>query len=622
VTKTSSICRHRLPIVLVALLFSFLCGCQQRESDFMQGDTASDSATNAGHNSETIESESNQRASGTRESPVKAPIYFTSMLSSSGVTFRHTSGNSKEKPFPAANGSGVAAIDIDMDGWLDICFGCGTHFPVDRTRTTPSDAVYRNMRNWRFQDVTDITGVRNPDYTAGIEVGDFNSDGFPDLYITSVGINQLYCNLGDGTFEEMAFSAGVDDARWATSSAFIDFDGDGFLDLYVCNYGKWTLETNKYCGDQARQIRMFCSPTMVESEKDVFYRNRGDGTFEDASEATGIRKADGRGQGVISGDFNGDRRADLYVANDINPNSLLLNTGLGTFDEKGEISGTAYDHRGQAQAGMGLAQGDIDRNGHIDLFVTNYQNEHNSLYENLGNASFLECGLTRIPEGSLPNVGWGAALADFDLDGWLDLVVTNGHTDDNLAELGKEGVYLQNAAIWKNSDGYFRYIHDDCGSHFRELRNGRGLALADFDNDGDEDLVIMHQDDAPALLRNDSPHRFTTTTMRIVDTIGNREGLGAVVSAVSGNTKTFKPLLRMIQGGGSYASASDRRICLASESPELHMELKFLNTSESASISLKSGRSYTILRREPSRLAVYETPTLSPPSQEPSGNVQ
>lgn len=610
--------RYSCLSVVLAMIVLFM-GCRQSNSESVKGTASEEPKSPASievqvpnlaveTNSESIAGTSQKRAA----------IYFSSMLATSGVTFRHTSGNSKEKPFPAANGSGVAMFDLDMDGWLDLYFGCGTHFPIDRTRNSPADEIYRNMQDWRFQNITALTGISNPDYTAGIEVGDFNSDGLPDLYVTSVGINQLYCNLGDGTFEEIASKAGVDDPRWATSSAFIDFDSDGFLDLYVCNYGKWTLETNKFCGDQARNIRMFCSPTMVESESDVFYRNLGDGTFEDFSDAAGIHKADGRGQGVISGDFSGDRKPDLYIANDINPNSLLLNTGMVTFDEQGESSGTAFDYRGQPQAGMGLAQGDVDRNGLIDLFVTNYQNEHNALYENLGNNSFLECGLMRIPEGSLPNVGWGTALADFDLDGWLDLIVTNGHTDDNLAELGKEGEYLQKAAVWKNSDGYFKLIQGNCGPHFGIPRNGRGLACGDLDNDGDDDIVIVHQDDAPALLRNDSPAILDTVQLRIVDAIGNREGLGTLLSVPSSS----KPYTRMIQGGGSYASSSDRRVCLATPLSEVEVSFAFSGASSVSMCRLKTGHAYSIVRRSQSDLAAYRLPHFAPQFRESTNHVQ
>jgi len=525
----------------------------------------------------------------------RAEIYFHSMLSESGIDFRHVSGNSGEKAFPAANGSGLATFDADMDGHVDLYFGNGTRFPVDSERDSSFDEFYRNLGEWRFTKATALAGFRNPNYTTGVEYGDFNGDGFPDVYTTSVGRNQLYLNLGDGTFVDVSTSSRTDDPRWATSAAFTDIDNDGLLDLYVCNYGKWTLETNQYCGDKARGIRMFCSPTMVPSEDDVLYRNHGDGTFEDYSEASGIRVRNGRGQGVIALELNDDARTELYVSNDINPNFLFLGDGKGHFTEVGELSGAAFDHSGQAQAGMGLAAGDVDRNGYFDLFVTNYQNEHNALYENLGNGNFLETGITRIPEGSLPYVGWGTALEDFDLDGWLDLIVTNGHTDENLAELGKEGVYLQPPGLWKNSNGRFRLLEEDRGSYFEELHNGRGLVVADLDNDGDSDVVIGHQDACPGLLRNESVETPSEKMiwLRLVDGVGNRNAIGALIEQLNVNP----PLRRTISGGGSYASASDRRVVIAIENAALaSLKITWPDGRSSLINGLQAGAGFVIVR--------------------------
>jgi hypothetical protein len=238
-----------------------------------------------------------------------------------------------------------------------------------------------------------------------VAVGDYDNDGFADVYLTRYGANLFYRNLGDGTFEECAATCGVADEHWGTSATFVDYNEDGYSDLYVCNYGKWTWETSQFCGDPERGIRMFCSPTHVQPEDDVLFANNGDGTFRDASAEAGIRVSPGRGQGVIAGDFDGDSHVDLYVANDIHPNFLFLNRG-GKFVESAEASGTALDHLGQAQAGMGLAAADVNADGRVDLFVTNYQNEHNALYLNLSGDTFLESGLSRIPEGSLPWVGW------------------------------------------------------------------------------------------------------------------------------------------------------------------------------------------------------------------------
>ena len=525
----------------------------------------------------------------------ESPIRFTSMLEASGIRFVHTSGNSPEKPFPAANGSGVATFDYDLDGQYDLYFANGAMFPIDQSRRSQTDRFWRNLKNWSFADVTAVSGLRTAGYSAGLATADFNSDGFPDLYITSVGAAQLYCNLGDGTFEEVSAESRTDDARWGTSAAFLDFDNDGYLDLYVCHYGQWSFENNQFCGDPVRRIRMFCSPTLMPPEKGVLFRNQGDGTFEDVSESTGIAVRTGRGQGVLAADLNSDSHTDLYVANDINPNFLFLNDGQGHFTEHAEASGTAYDHLGKTHAGMGLALADIDRNGHFDLLVTNYQNEHNSLYENLGNNIFMETGTTRVPQGSLPYVGWGTAFADFDLDGWPDLIVTNGHTDDNLADLGKEGVYLQPCGLWRNQEGRFTLLSNAAGAYFKEPHCGRGLVTADLDNDGDPDAAIGHQDNQPALLRNDrnssGPGDYLQLTL--IGRQCNRDAVGAVVEIVS----VRPPQLQAVFGGGSYESASDKRLIfgLQQQATELSLAIRWPGGTESTAVGLKAGIAYTIL---------------------------
>ncbi len=534
---------------------------------------------------------------------LRTSIHFTSMIQGSGIDFQHVSGNSPEKAFPAANGSGLASLDYDMDGQYDLYFGNGTTFPIDPLRSAAGDELYRNRGDWKFRRATAASGMINPSYTAGVECGDFNNDGFPDIYVTSVGRNQLYLNLGDGTFEDVSVASGTDDPQWATSAAFLDFDHDGLLDLYVCHYAEWSLEHNAFCGDPVRKIRMYCSPTMVRPEPDVLFRNQGDGTFLNVSETTGVRVRSGRGQGVIAADLNGDQKIDLYVSNDINQNFLLLGDGKGQFQEAGELSGTAYDHLGKSQAGMGLALGDFDRNGSVDVFVTNYAKEHNALYENLRNGVYVETGTTRIPEGSLPYVGWGTSLSDFDLDGWLDLIVTNGHTDDNLAELGKEGEYQQPPGLWKNDAGRFRLLTPQGGAYFKELHNGRGLVSCDLDNDGDSDVVVGHQEGQPALLRNDSLDDPKTQSLqiRLIGNPDNRDAIGALIKVVS----THQPQLRMVFGGGSYASTSDRRAVFAVEHDAVtNLLIDWPDGSQTLAVGLKTGVDYCIVQSHSSEARV------------------
>lgn len=522
------------------------------------------------------------------------PFQFASMRQQSGIDFLQTSGNSGDKPFPAANGTGCGIIDVDLDGQPDLYFANGAAFPLSSDTVGPWDRLYRNLGQWTFHDISEVAGIGAPGYSCGIAVSDINSDGFPDLYVTRYGRNHLYVSQGDGTFEESATAFGIADEHWGTSAAFGDFNHDGLADLYVCNYGKWTWETSQFCGDRARNIRMFCSPTHVPPEKDVLYENSGDGTFRDISEASGIQSVSGRGQGVIVADIDADGRMDIYVANDIHPNFLFANMG-GRFQESGEQSGTAFDHVGQAQAGMGLAIADVDANGTLDLFVTNYQNEHNALYNNLGGSTFLETGLTAIPEGSLPWVGWGTAFADFDLDGWSDLIVTNGHTDDNLAELGREGQYAQPPGLWKNTAGQFQLVIH-AGSYFQQQHVGRGLAVADMDSDGDPDVIISHQDSQPELLRNDSCTEQGLKQGLSVRLIGRNSHRDAVATSVTaqadGQQRTF-----VIYGGGSYASASDRRMIIGMPGNQpLSLAIRWPDGTESQIKDLPRGGHFIIVQ--------------------------
>lgn len=523
------------------------------------------------------------------------PIHFTSMIESSRIEFRHTSGNSAEKPFPATNGSGVATLDYDLDGCFDLYFANGTTFPIDIEKSQSSDAFYRNSGDWEFQDVTDDCGFGYSGYSTGLAVGDYNNDGFPDLYVAAVGANKFYFNLGDGTFAEVAAATRTDDASWTTSAAFVDFDNDGELDLYVCNYAQWTWEHNRFCGDQNRGIRMYCSPTLYPAENDVLYRNAGSGFFDNVSETEEINSPPGRAQGVICADLNADSRIDIYISNDINPNTLLVEQGP-VLVNIAENSGIAYDHLGRAQASMGIAVGDVDRNGLPDVFITNYEKELNALYENRGSGQFIESGSIRMPSGSLPSVGWGTALSDFDLDGWLDLVVTNGHTDDNLQELGKEGVYLQPPGLWRNVNGVFTVVGGQGGEYFQRNHCGRGLLTSDLDNDGDSDVVIGHQDDRPALLRNDCAESTLKNSLRLqlIGRTDNRDAIGAFVEISS----TGKPLVHAVFSGGSYESSPDRRIIFASPegSDELVASIRWPNGSRTEVGMLKTGNSYAIIQ--------------------------
>lgn len=491
------------------------------------------------------------------------PIRFSMVSDNGGVTFRHQTGTSPEKPFPAANGSGIAVLDFDQDGDQDLYLATGTPFPINLTGKSPHNQIYRNQGDWRFQDVTEPTGLGHNGYTAGLAVGDFDNDGFPDVFLSCFGPDVLYRNCGDGTFQKT--TAGVEDPRWGTSATFLDYDQDGQLDLYVCNYGDWTLATNKYCGNREKNVRIYCSPHTLDPVRDSLFHNLGNGQFADVSDASGIDVRIGRSQGVIAADFNQDGRTDIYVGNDLHANSLFMNAGGGKFADVTEASGAGYNERGQMQAGMGVDVGDVNGDGQFDLFVTNFAEEANTLYEQIGDWVYRDASVSlNLAADGIPWVGWGCALRDLDLDGAEDVWVVNGHVDDNLHLMGKDSPFEQPSIIWHQEQGRFRALNGAVGDYFQARHPARALVLADLDNDGDLDAVVGHQDAIPTLLRNDRLARgaqepSASVVLELIGTVSNRSAIGAVVTLEIDGQSRLQP----VRGGGGYLSASDLRLIFA-----------------------------------------------------------
>jgi len=524
-----------------------------------------------------------------------SPFRFAEVAKSSGIDFVHFSGMTKDKHFPTANGSGVAMFDYDGDGKLDLYFASATLLPLGTAQKGPN-RLYKNLGENKFADVTEASGLGYQGYCHGIVVGDVDNDGDADVFLCNYGSNVLYLNNGNGTFRDISKSAGVDRASWSSGGAFLDYDNDGDLDLYVANYGEWIYPKDDiFCGNREKNVRLYCAPRSIRTVKHFLYRNNGNLTFTEVSESAGVSRSDGHGFGVIAADLNSDGKIDLYVANDMNPNFLFLNKGDGTFEDATESSGAAYDEKGQAHSGMGADAEDLNGDGLPEIIVTNFANEYNTLYQNLGKGSFMDITpYFGLSSDTMPWVGWGAALADFDNDGWPDHFVSNGHVDDNRRELGQNVEYPEPALLFANSQGKrFRLATLQAGPYFDEKHVGRGAAFGDFDDDGDVDIVLNNKDEPAALLRNDTKNNNHWIRLNLQGTRSNRDAVGAQVEVVAGNLT----LTRQRKGGCSMESSNDPRLLIGVGPAEevSKLTIRWPSGAVTTKEHLKVGQAYHII---------------------------
>ncbi|PYV17253.1 MAG: hypothetical protein DMG07_06290 [Acidobacteria bacterium] len=532
--------------------------------------------------------------------PAPSPaVRFTDVLSQTGITFRHASGASEEKYLIETMGAGCGLIDYDQDGWLDIYFVNGGPTRMFHPEKPLRNALYRNNHDGTFTDVTERAGVPgNGAYGMGVAVGDYDRDGYPDLFITNFGPNQLYHNNGDGTFTDATARAGVGDPRWGTSAAWLDFDGDGWLDLYVANYLDFTYDKNPYCGERTAGRRGYCHPDHYNGVPNLLYRNNHDGTFTEVGKKAGIVLDDSKGLGVVAGDFNGDGRIDLYVANDSVRNFLFRNNGDGTFSEIGVVSGAAYDENGKAQAGMGTDMADYDGDGRPDLLVTNLDTEYNTLYRNLGRDLFQDVTVAAGLGGEIStfDVGFGTGFVDYDNDGWKDIFVANGHILDNIALSKPQMRYAQPKLLYRNlGNGTFADVTATAGAALSVPHVSRGAAFGDLDNDGDIDVVVSGCNAVPQILRNDGGNAANSLALRFEGVASNRDGIGVAVRYVLAGRTVYDQRT----GGGSYLSASDTRLHLGlGQAREVRqVEIRWPSGAVDRIEALAAGFIYTIKER-------------------------
>ena len=483
-------------------------------------------------------------------------IAFTDVTTQSGITFRHVASPEKKYIVESMSG-GIALFDYDNDGDLDIYLVNSLTVDLVKTKGKTKSHLYRNEGNGKFTEVAEKAGVSDIGWGMGVAVGDYNNDGFEDLYVTCLGPDYLFQNNGNGTFTNVTAKAGVSDPRWSTGASFFDYDRDGDLDLFVTNYVDFDVNNLPEFGQgkscQYKSIPVQCGPRGLKGAGDSLYRNNGNGTFTDVSKAAGVSDPDGYyGLGVITSDFDEDGLIDIFVANDSTPNFHFRNKGDGTFEEIGFVAGTGVNENGSEQGSMGVTVGDYDHDGKLDLFVTNFADEYNTLYHNNGKNSFTDLSYAaKVAAVSLPYVGWGTKFFDYNNDGWVDLFVANGHVYPQLPG------YRQRRLLHRNNrDGTFTEVSADFGEVLTENRVSRGVAFGDIDNDCDIDLIIADLDGPPQLLRNDGGNANNSIIIKTVGVKSNRSGIGARVTVVSGDLTQVDE----VRSGDSYISQSDLRL--------------------------------------------------------------
>ncbi len=535
-----------------------------------------------------------------------ADMQFSDATKASGITFTHANSATPSKYLLETMGGGVALLDYDNDGRLDVFLTNGAKIeePMPRNgRPDKSDPahwnrLYRQGTDGTFEDVTEKAGVSGRtqnQYGMGTAVGDYDNDGFADLYVTNYGTNTLYRNNGNGTFADVTARAGVAGGGWSASAGFVDYDNDGHLDLFVTRYLEWSFQHNRYCGEKKPGYRAYCHPDNFEPIASILFRNNGDGTFSNVSAKAGIASAPGKGLGVAFADFDDDGWTDVYVANDSVPCFLFRNSGNGTFTEDGLLAGVALNEDGKTFAGMGVDFSDYDNDGRPDLFVTDLSNERYRLFRNNADGSFRDAtNASGVGGATLAYSGWSTRFFDYDNDGWKDIFVAQGHVMDTIEKTSPNLRYLQPPLLLRNESG--RFVRVLPGDIFQRDFGGRGAAFGDLDNDGNVDVVVSNVGQKAFVLRNEGGNRQHWLGIRLEGKRSNRDGIGSRVKVTSGSGRTQYFTVTTAVG---YLSASEKRVTvgLGADASATRVEIRWPSGAVQTFEHVKAGQ--TLVATEP-----------------------
>ncbi len=487
------------------------------------------------------------------------PIFEAVPAERSGITWIHNNARSTEHWLPESMCSGCAFLDYDNDGWMDI-FLVNTG-PTDffHPANPPRNALYHNNRDGTFTDVSARAGLDSVKWGEGAAVGDFDGDGYPDIYLTCYGGNILYRNNGDGTFTDVTKRAGLEGSGWSTSAVWFDYDNDGRLDLFVCNFVEYSATSSATCGNNQLHKHYYCIPRNFEGRVDALYHNNGDGTFTEVGHLTPIGKVRGKSHGVVATDINNDGLMDLWVSNDTVANFLFMNRGGGRFEEMAIAAGVAFGDNGEPRSGMGVDSADYDNDGRMDLFVTNIDRERFSLYHNEGDETFTDqADRSGIGRATQYLSGWGVKFFDYDNDGNLDLFLASGHPDDMVEEYSAAVTWAEPLLLFHYNGALWTNVSAGAGPAFQMKWAARGMAIGDFDNDGGVDVLINNNGAAPLLLHNEAGRRNNWLGLKLTGTRANIDAVGARVTwSFNGTTRS-----RLKTSGGSYLSSHDPRMVL------------------------------------------------------------